>query len=414
MDAIDTIVLGAGIAGVSVASHLLQRGQRVVLLDRRGPGEETSYGNLGVVEADNFVPVSFPTNISALTRYALNREPEMHYHPLQLMKLVPWLYDMYRNSLPAKRQQYAKNIHALAQFSVSEHLAFAKLTGSEYLFRDNGWVRFYRSEQSFADVREHLDFGDRYGSDYEVLTAQELNELEPHIAPLCHRAVWWRDTITASDPGRVTSAIGKHFAASGGHLVRGDAKTLRHLNNDQWEVRTEEGVLSAPQIVIALGPWSMDVLRPLGYNFPLAIKRGYHRHFKPVGNATLSRVVVDNDKGYGISPMTLGVRLTTGIEFADRDSKPTPVQVSRVKKFASEVFPLGEEIEDESWMGNRPCFPDSFPIVGPAPNHKGLWLDFGHGHSGFALGPVTGRLLAEMMTGEKLIADATHLSATRF
>ena len=414
MEASDTIVLGAGIAGVSAGAHLLQRGQKVALVDRRGPGEETSYGNLGVVEADGFMPVSFPTSIPALVRYALNREPEVHYHPLQLMKLAPWLYGMYKASQPSRRQKFAKDVFSLERHAVAEHMALAKLAGSEDLYRDNGWVRFYRSEQSFAGVREHLEYGDHYGANYEVLTGQELTELEPHLKPLAHRAVWWKDSYTASDPGAVTRAIGSYFAANGGQVVIGDAQTLRQGADEQWGVETREGTLTAPRVVVALGPWSMDLLRPLGYNFPLAIKRGYHTHYKPKGNANLGRTVVDSDKGYGISPMTLGVRLTTGIEFADRDAKPTPVQIARTHKFAQELFPLGEAVEQEPWMGRRPCFPDSFPIVDKAPNHKGLWLDFGHGHIGFTMGPVTGRLIAEMITGETPIADPAPFSAQRF
>lgn len=418
MSAIDTpndvIVLGAGIAGVSAAAHLLQRGQNVVLVDRRGPGEETSYGNLGMVEADGFVPVSFPTSIPALLRYAMNREPEVNYHPLQLLKLAPWLYGMFRASLPEQRKIFAKNMHALEQFAVGEHLAFAKLAGSEHLFRDTGWVRFFRSEETFAGAAEHMEFGDQYGANYEVLSAQELNDLEPHIKPLCHRAIWWKDSFSASDPGAVTNAIATHFTANGGRFVKGDAKTLCQKSDQQWDVDTEEGTLSASKVVVALGPWSMDILRPLGYNFPLAIKRGYHKHYRPRGNATLSRVIVDSDMGYGISPMAQGIRLTTGIEFAHREAEPTPVQLERTLKYARDLFPLGEDVEDEPWKGNRPCFPDSFPIVDQAPNHKGLWLDFGHGHTGFTLGPVTGRLLAEMMTGEKPIADPTPYRADRF
>jgi len=414
MDAIDTIVLGAGIAGVSAAANLLQRGRKVVLVDRRGPGEEASYGNLGVVEADGFVPVSFPTSLPALMRYAMNQEPEVYYHPLQLMKLAPWLFRMYQASKPAQRQHYAKHIHSLEQYAVAEHLALAKLAGSEHFYRDTGWVRFYRSAESFAGVKEHLAYADRYGAGYEVLTAQDLADLEPHVKPLCHRAIWWKDTQTASDPGGVTQAIGKYFASNGGRFVKGDARTLRQGADDCWTVDTEAGPVTAPNVVIALGSWSMDLLRPLGYDFPLAIKRGYHRHYKPQGNATLGRTIVDSDKGYGLSPMARGVRLTTGIEFAARDAKPSPVQVTRTHKFASELFPLGEAVEDEPWMGSRPCFPDSFPIVDRAPNHKGLWLDFGHGHAGFTLGPVTGRLLAEMMTGEKPVADAMPYRATRF
>jgi D-amino-acid dehydrogenase len=152
---------------------------------------------------------------------------------------------------------------------------------------------------------------------------------------------------------------------------------------------------------------------PLGYAMPLAVKRGYHRHFKPIGRAMLTRPVVDAENGFLITPMEAGIRLTTGIEFADRDAPPTPVQIDRDLPLARQIFPLGEPV-GEIWMGRRPSFPDALPVICAAERHKGLWFDFGHGHLGFTLGPPSGRLLADLITGTTPFADPVPFSATRF
>ena len=102
----------------------------------------------------------------------------------------------------------------------------------------------------------------------------------------------------------------------------------------------------------------------------MAIKRGYHRHFRRKGNAALSRPVVDADNGYLITPMEQGIRLTTGAEFAARDAAPTPVQFDRLMPKARELFPLGERADDKTWLGARPCFPDSRPVIGRAPGRR--------------------------------------------
>jgi D-amino-acid dehydrogenase len=167
-------------------------------------------------------------------------------------------------------------------------------------------------------------------------------------------------------------------------------------------------------VVIALGPWASDVFHQFGYRFPLGVKRGYHLHFRPEGNATLSRPVLDVERGYVLAPMLQGIRVTTGVEFGRRDAPPTPVQLERAAPSAREVFPLGEPVETQPWLGRRPCLPDMLPIIGPAPRHRGLWFDFGHHHLGFTLGPVTGRLLAEMMTGETAFTDPAPYRAERF
>jgi D-amino-acid dehydrogenase len=112
--------------------------------------------------------------------------------------------------------------------------------------------------------------------------------------------------------------------------------------------------------------------------------------------------------------MEQGIRITTGAEFADRDAAPTPAQFDRLMPSARALFPLGEGIEAQPWMGSRPCFADSRPVVGRAPAQPGLWLDYGHAHWGLTLGPASGRLLAEMMTGAQPFCDPAPYAAERF
>jgi D-amino-acid dehydrogenase len=112
--------------------------------------------------------------------------------------------------------------------------------------------------------------------------------------------------------------------------------------------------------------------------------------------------------------MSRGIRLTTGAEFAALDAPKTPVQLDRAEKVARTVFPLGERLDPEPWMGARPCTPDMMPIIGKAPRHDGLWFAFGHAHHGLTLGPVTGRALAEAITGEAPFIDISAYSPQRF
>jgi D-amino-acid dehydrogenase len=112
--------------------------------------------------------------------------------------------------------------------------------------------------------------------------------------------------------------------------------------------------------------------------------------------------------------MQQGIRLTTGAEFADRDAPKTPAQFDRLLPKARELFPLGEAVEQEPWMGSRPCLPDSRPVIGRAPGHPGLWLAYGHAHWGLTLGPATGRLLADMLTGVTPYCDPVPYALERF
>ena len=181
--------------------------------------------------------------------------------------------------------------------------------------------------------------------------------LEPSLRPCFNHAVHWTGAVSVTNPLALTRAYVTRFAALGGLTLSGDARTL-HRVASHWRVDTRLGPLDAGEVVIALGPWAPDLLGPLGIRLPLAVKRGYHRHFHPQGNAALGRPVLDAENGYCFAPMEQGIRITTGAEFAARDAAPTPVQFDRVLPPARELFPLGEAVEPAAWLGSRPCFAD--------------------------------------------------------
>ncbi|MFL5166920.1 MAG: NAD(P)/FAD-dependent oxidoreductase, partial [Microvirga sp.] len=221
------------------------------------------------------------------------------------------------------------------------------------------------------------------------------------------------EPVGVKDPHALTIAYAGLLGKLGGVLARGDAASLEPAG-EGWRVTTDKGAVEAREVVVALGAWADVVTGRLGYRLPLGVKRGYHMHYKPAGNAVLNHTVLDAETGYAMAPMARGIRLTTGAEFADRDAPKTPVQLARAEPVARQLFPLGERLDPEPWMGVRPCTPDMLPVIGPAPRHGGLWFAFGHAHHGLTLGPVTGRLLAEMMTGEKPFIDPTPYRADRF
>jgi D-amino-acid dehydrogenase len=410
----DVIVLGAGIAGVSVALHLQQRGRTALLVDRRDPGEETSYGNAGIIQREGVVPYPFPRDPALLFRYALNQLPEANLHWSALPRIAPWLFHYWRASTPARIAATARAMRPLIERCILEHEALMGPAGVLGLVRRTGYLKVYRTAKAL-DAALAKDAADReaYGVNFRALDRAAVASLEPHLKDTVIGGVLMPDPVSVPDPGSVVKAYARLFVERGGRILRGEARTLEEAS-EGWQVQTAEDVAAAPDAVIALGPWADDLFRALGYRFPFGVKRGYHRHFRAQGNATLDRPVLDAERGYALAPMAAGIRLTTGAEFARRDAPPTPVQLERSLPAAREVFPLGEPAESGVWLGRRPCLPDMLPIVGPAPRHQGLWLDFGHHHLGFTLGPVTGRLLAEMIAGETPFTDPAPYRADRF
>lgn len=415
----DVIVLGAGMVGVSAAVHLKQKGKSVVLVDRRGAGEETSYGNTGIIERDALTPVGFPRKLRDLFRYAFNLGAEANYHPSFLLKAAPWLMQLRAHTDQAGIEAYARDIDPLSRNAVAEHRAMTAAAGAEHFIRHDGWLRLYRSGQSWSNAQQLLRLADRYGVDYTVLSPGDIGDREPHLRhDAFFKGIHFTDTDTVSWPEGLVKAYADLFLRLGGEFYAGDAKSLVQTGTG-WRVTAGGGPVDASDVVVALGPWSLDVLAPLGLTFPLASKRGYHMHFGAKGNATLTRPICDVDFGYCLTPMQKGIRLTTGVEIADRDAPPTPRQLEQLKPIARDIFPLAEERDETPWLGRRPALPDSLPIIGPAVNGrngrvKGLWLDFGHGHLGFTQGPVSGRLIAEQIMGEPTLVNVAPYRADRF
>ena len=408
----DAIVLGAGIVGVSTAVHLQRCGLAVALVDRKTPGTETSYGNAGLIQREGVYPYAFPRQLATLLKYAGNRAPDVRYHLGALLKTAPFLLRYWRHSRSDRHAAIARLYAPLIEHCVAEHRALADAAGAGGLIRHQGWFKiFHDARTQEAQTREAQKWFDEFGVAFEACDAAALRQAEPDLSASLVGGLRYPDADTVSDPGALAAAYARHFESLGGRILHGDANTLE----PGWKVRTREGDITARAAVVALGPWSGDLVNTrLRYRLPLAVKRGYHRHYEPAPGARLNHPVLDVANGFLLAPMSRGIRVTTGIEFADRDAPKTPAQMAAVEPMARGLFPLGRPVEAEPWMGARPCTPDMLPIIGPAPRHKDLWFAFGHAHHGLTLGPVTGRLIAQMMTGAQTFVDPAPFRADRF
>lgn len=409
----DVIVLGAGIVGVSAALHLQARGRSVCLVDRRAPGEETSYGNAGLIERASVIPYAMPRQLSVLLRYALNRSPDVRYNPVHLPRMGAWLLQYWRHSSPRRLLEATNAMLPLIQRCVAEHDQLIEEADLAHLLRRSGWIETFRTDAGRKKALAAAKDTEQYGLRYDVLDPAELKGREPHLLQAPIGGIHWRDPTTVSDPEALTKGYADLFTRRGGRFASGDARSLSQ-SGDDWVVATNDGPITGGQSVVALGPWSAQIFEPLGYQIPLAVKRGYHMHYGKQGEANLNRPVLDFEGGYVLTPMTKGIRLTTGVELAGFDAKEHPGQLEHAELLARDLFPLGERLEPKPWLGRRPCLPDMRPVIGPAPRHRGLWFSFGHAHHGLTLGPVSGRLLAEMMVDETPFCDPSHYRADRF
>src|SRR6516164_11238592 len=190
----DVIVLGAGMVGVSVALHLQQRGRDVVLIDRRGAGEETSYGNSGLIQSEGVIPYSFPREFGVILSYAMNHRSDVVYHLAALPRIAPWLFRYWQNGTSERIERSARALAPLMAQCVQEHDALIAEAGDAAgaLVQHKGWIRCLRTEESLHQAIANARRLDKYGVDYGVLTGAQLRDLEPHLSDKIIGAVHFR------------------------------------------------------------------------------------------------------------------------------------------------------------------------------------------------------------------------------
>lgn len=407
------IVVGAGMVGVATAIHLQRRGWSAALVDRKEPGCETSYGNAGIIQSEALRPYPMPLDWRELAKIATGRTNTVRYRLAALPHHLGPLFSYWWHSFPARHARISAAYAEIIAFAAREHEHLIRQSGACNLVRRDGFRVLHRNHAALdAAVASAEALREAYGVKFTVMTPRDLKDAEPVLTDAGIGGLHWLEPWTVSDPGALVSAYADLFTRLGGCILRGEAHTLAETSAGGWSIVTEDGRMEAEAAVIALGPWSPVLLKRFGYRFPMVRKRGYHRHY--VGGSSLYLPLCDETHGYVLAPMNKGMRITTAAELAEPYGKPDVTQLAHAERAARKVMDLGRSVEPEPWLGTRPCMPDMMPVVGRAPRHSGLWLHFGHGHQGFTLGPVTGRLIAELMSDEAPIADPVPYRPERY
>jgi D-amino-acid dehydrogenase len=408
----DILVLGAGMVGTCAALELQLRGHAVVLVDRRPPGEEASYGNAGLIQREAVEPYAMPRDWRGLLAAAFKRGLEVNYHVAGLLAAWSPLLAYWRASAPASHAAITREYARLVEHSVSEHARLQALAGAQDLVRQDGLRFVYRTRRAFDEaLAQARRFEQAFGVRSSALDAGALSQAEPAFRAPLAGALHWLDPWGVVDPGALVTRYAQLFRQRGGRLLIGDADTLAS-GGAGWQVDTAEGRVHAEHAVLATGAWAGDFTRRLGYRWPLFVKRGYHRHH--IGGATLNVPTLDAEAGYVLAPQQRGLRITSGAEIARTDAPPTPWQLLGAEAKARELMDIGRPVESQPWVGSRPCCADMKPLIGAAPRHPGLWIACGHGHQGFTLGPAGARLLADLIEGKTPYTPAEPFSPARF
>ncbi|WP_137155843.1 FAD-dependent oxidoreductase [Rhizobium sp. FKL33] len=407
------IVLGAGMVGVATALDLQDRGFKVTLVDRRPPGRETSFGNAGIIQSESVEPYAMPRGIRELFDIATGRSNDVVYALRELPGHLGPLLRYWWHSEKGRHRAISTSYASLIAQAAGTHDQLIRRAGADNLIQRSGYRTLYRSTAKFEEgLRKAEEIRAAFGTKFRALTADETLAEEPGLTSAGAGAIHWAEPWTVASPGDLVSAYAALFEREGGTFVEASVEELRQsVSGEEWLVRTSAGLLNARHVVIALGVWASGALKPLGLNFPMVLKRGYHAHYaspRPLGHTTM-----DTENGYVLAPMRAGTRITTGAHLTLPGKPPVYRQLERAERAAGELMALGDRVEDTPWSGTRPCMPDMLPVIGPAPRHRNLWLNFGHGHQGFTLGPASAKLLGALIEGVRPAVEPSPFRADR-
>ncbi|MEO8746956.1 MAG: FAD-dependent oxidoreductase, partial [Rhodanobacter sp.] len=356
----------------------------------------------------------FPRDLATLWRVLQNRSIDIRYRSGAMLASLPALRMYWRYSAPGPFAHVVSAYGSLIQHCTEEHAEMIQQAGAEALVRKEGWLEAFRTQQGFdAKLLLAEDAKTRFGVEYATLDRSAFHARQSALSEKLIGGIHWSDSWSVVDPGALVQAYARAFESLGGRIVQADARGIAQVGTP-WSLTTSGGTLTAGELVLATGPWSGAWFKRLGYRMPLFHMRGYHMHYSAQAGATLRYAVMDSEKGYLLSPQSAGIRLTTGAELNTLDAPRSFAQLQAAEDEARRIFPLGERRDAQPWMGARPCLADMKPVIGRGHHHTGLWFAFGHAHQGFTLGPITGRLLGEMMDGETPCVDMTPFRANRF
>ncbi len=405
-------VIGAGVVGICTALSLAEKGVAVRLIDRAEPGQGASYGNAGVVAPHSIVPNAAPGLWKKLPGWLLSKDGPVRIRPEHALRFIPWGLKALRHSGEAEVRRIAAAMEVLNRDNVALYRRHLAGTGHEGLIQDSMYVYAYRDGAAArldgldAEVRQSL------GAKMIRLSQGELRELEPDLAPEFEAALAVVDQGRATNPGRVGQVLTEKLVRMGGEVIRADVKGLARAG-EGWRVETSAGAYESAKVVVTAGAWSARLLAPLGLKLPLQAERGYHVVF-PETEARLRNSVMDTDAKIVASTMEMGLRAAGTAEFGDADAPPDPARAAAVERALRRLVPGIGAGRVETWMGVRPSFPDSLPVIGEMPGLKGLYGGFGHSHWGFMMAPKTGAMLADLVTEARVNMDLSAYSAARF
>ncbi|MDC1146611.1 FAD-dependent oxidoreductase [Candidatus Pelagibacter sp.] len=404
-------IIGAGIQGISNALFLQKKGFEVTIFDKDEPGSPVaSYGNAGHFSPYASVPINRPDVLADIPAMLLSSTGPLALKWNYVPKMIPWFLQFIRNCTSKRMMHTAKNMHQILDLALPAYDELFDEIDLEDLVEKKG-ILYIWNDQNLKSRELEIKVRNELGVDQQVLSTKEIHDLEPNIKPFYHGGVYYKYGRHAKNPKKILIKLFELFLRKGGRFLKMNVSDIK-FDEEKPIIKTETQNFIFDKLVIACGALSKKLTDNLDEKIPLDTERGYHVHFKDCDHL-LSRPVIFQNRGFGITPMEQGLRVVGTVEFGGLNN---PLSKARIKNLINNAkYMLGDlpEHEDE-WLGFRPSMPDFLPVIGPSKNYKNIFYCFGHHHLGWTLGPISGKIISGMIAGENTNLDLKPYSSLRF
>jgi len=413
------VVVGAGIIGTYVALFLAlrNRGDRIVVLDRQPFAyDNASCGNLGGFATSEVRPLATLYNLWRAIRWLPDPRAPLALRASYVPSLWPWMRVFLKSAL--SRQHFDHVIacqQALMQRAYETHLEGLEGTGLDGLIDTSGALCLYKSA-----AKLEKDWGSRWrlyreeGHDCRRLTTEELRVSLPDLSPNIRHAIHVPDIYFWKDPGELLRGLHEQIQLRGAEIRSGTVVGVERGSNRELAVRLANGdKLPCDKLVVAAGAWSKPLCRELGDNVPLDTERGYHAML-PEPGVRVDNLLLLVEDDFVATPMCGGLRLGGTVELAGLEAPPDYRRTALLASQIREYFPGINADGRSDWLGFRPSIPDGLPVMGKASQFDNVFYAFGHGHVGMTQSAVSGKLLAQLVCGERSELDVKPYSVMRF
>ncbi len=414
LPATDVAVVGGGVVGIACALELARRGASVTVLERDRIGSGCSFGNAGWLTPSLSLPLAAPGMLRKATRWLLDPESPLYIQPRFDAGLARWILGFLAATRRSRFERGAAAMLELCRVSVDLWEELARRAPEPFGFERHGLVSVYEHREVFEKARAMAELVARHGIPFEAWSADQVREREPAVVGAQVGAYYFPDDAHC-EPYPAVVALAAEARRAGVRIVEGaEVYAAERTNGTVGRLSTTLGALTAGQVVLAAGAWCEDLGRSLGLRVPILGAKGYSLVLPRLERHPRHSIYLAERK-IAINPHADALRVSGTLELVRDDLSINRRRVGAIVRGASGMLalprPLGVR---ELWRGLRPCAPDGMPLIGRARGVGNLWLATGHQMTGLKTATGTGRLIAELVTGQPPSFDPEPFRADRY